>query len=119
MSLHSTDKDRFTNDGIDDLIHWALRDSVAGEEPSPHVWERIQGGVLARREAALASRPRRRKALKRRLWLSWLVGAGANFPVPGDPRIAWQRRLHAFDVRAPLSVLRMVEGKMATLRLVS
>ena len=32
----------YYNDEIDALVCWALRDSVAGEEPSPEVWYKIR-----------------------------------------------------------------------------
>ena len=34
-------------DAIDELIRWALLDEVAGEEPSPQVWQNIQTKVIA------------------------------------------------------------------------
>jgi len=119
MSSHRDDQDRSNSDGLDSLVRWALHDSVADAEPSPQVWERIKGRVLDDAAITKAHRPRRRRLPSSRLWLSWLVGAGAGYPVPGDPRAAWQRRLHAFDMRAPLSVMRIVEGKMPVLRLVA
>jgi hypothetical protein len=117
MSLHRADK--VVDDGLDSLIRWALYDSVADAEPSPQVWENIQESIASERKTTVARGPARRKIMPRRLWWGWLLGAGAQFPVPGDPRFAWQRRLHAFDMRAPLSIVRMIEGKMPTLRLVS
>jgi len=104
---------------LDSLIRWALHDSVADDEPSPEVWKRIQQDIVNERRTAVARTPVRPHGKPRRLWLGWLLGAGAEYPVPGDPRFAWQRRLHAFDMRAPLSIVRIVEGKMPTLRLVS
>jgi hypothetical protein len=117
MSSRRADRKRQTNHECDSLIRWALHDAVDGKEPSSRVWERIQQQISDDVSAAGASPPSR--LFSRRLWLGWLIGAGANFPVPGDPRLAWQRRLHAFDVRAPLSIVSIVEGKMSALRLVS
>ena len=117
MSSRRADRERHVNHELDSLIRWALHDAVDGEEPSPQVWERIQQRISDDVSAAGASPPPR--LFSRRLWLGWLIGAGANFPVPGDPRLAWQQRLHAFDVRAPLSVVSIVEGKMTALRLVA
>jgi hypothetical protein len=119
MSLPRANANRCTDDDLDGLIRCVLQESVAGAEPSPLVWERIQEQV-AGEERALTPRSRApHKSLSRRLWLGWLIGAGASFPVPGDPRAAWQRRLHVFDVRAPASIIRIIEGKMPSLRLVS
>ena len=117
MSSRRADRERHTHHDFDSLIRWTLHDAVDGEEPSPQVWERIQQRISDDVSATGASPPSR--LFSRRLWLGWLIGAGANFPVPGDPRLAWQQRLHAFDVRAPLSVVSIVEGKMTALRLVS
>jgi len=58
----------YQNDEIDALVRWALRDSVAGEEPPPEVWHKIR----ARLEQPKAqSHPRRGRALSAQL--SWLV----------------------------------------------
>jgi hypothetical protein len=119
MSSRRDDQDRSNTDGLDSLVRWALQDSVADAEPSPQVWERIKGRVLDDAAIAKARSPRWRRLPSSRMWLSWLVGAGAGYPVPGDPRAAWQRRLHAFDMRAPLSVMRIVEGQMPVLRVVA
>ena len=58
----------YYNDEIDALVCWALRDSVAGEEPSPEVWHQIR----ARLEQPKAqSHPQRGGLLS--VQLSWLV----------------------------------------------
>ncbi len=58
----------YQNDEIDALVRWALRDSVAGEEPPPEVWHKIR----ARLEQPKAqSHPRRERLLSAQL--SWLV----------------------------------------------
>jgi hypothetical protein len=117
MSSRRADRERQADHAFDSLIRWALHDTVDGAEPSPQVWERVQQRVSDDVSAAGTSPPSR--LFSRHLWLGWLLGAGADFPVPGDPRLAWQRRLHAFDVRAPLTVVSIVEGNMPALRLVS
>jgi hypothetical protein len=119
MSSHSADTGKANDERLDYLVRWALHGAVADAEPSPHLWERIQTRIIDGAGAATADAPARRKSSSRRGWLSQLAGAGAPYPVPGDPRLAWQRRLHAFDMRASLSILRITEGKMPFLRLVS
>ncbi len=119
MGMHSADKDGIANDGLDGLIRWALQDAVAGAEPSPQVWERLQQRVLDDGASAVAGPPPRKRPFTPRPWLAWLIGAGANYPVPGDPRLAWQRRLHGFDMRASLSIVRIIEGSIPVLRMVS
>jgi hypothetical protein len=58
----------YQSDEIDTLVRWALRDSVAGEEPSPDVWHRIR----ARLEQPKAqSHPQKGRGLVAQ-W-SWLV----------------------------------------------
>ena len=76
MSFHSknrknwptVEKSPYHNDEVDALVRWALRDSVAGEEPSPEVWHRIK----ARLEQPKAQFHHRRKRLLSAQW-SWLV----------------------------------------------
>jgi hypothetical protein len=118
MSLPKADKDQYIDDNLDVLLRWALQDSVAGAEPSSQVWQRIQQQIEGG-EPVVTDPPARHRVRSRRPWLGWLLGAGASFPVPGDPRSAWQRRLHAFDMRASLSIVRIVEGKMPSMRMVS
>jgi hypothetical protein len=111
MSSHSKDPD-VGLDNLDGMIRWALHEAVADAEPSPDLWERIENQVRS------VERRRRDRPL-RRLWLSWLIGAGASYPVPADPRLAWQRHLHAFDMRASLSMVRILESSMPVLRVVA
>ncbi len=118
MSLRSN-KHRLSDDDLDALIRWGLYDIVADTEPSSRVWQQIERQVREERRAAAPPKPVQHKKVTRRPWWGWLIGAGAEYPVPGDPRFAWQRRLHAFDMRAPVSVLRIVEGKLPAMRLVS
>jgi hypothetical protein len=73
MSFHRKswsrgEEDTYRNDEVDALVRWALRDSVAGEEPSPEVWDRIR----ARLEQSKVQRHLRRKGTLS-VQLSWLV----------------------------------------------
>jgi hypothetical protein len=73
MSFHrksrpTTEENTYQSDEMDALIRWALRNSVAGEEPSPEVWDRIRAGL----EQPKAQLPPRRKRLLVAQW-SWLV----------------------------------------------
>ncbi|HID62674.1 MAG TPA: hypothetical protein EYP49_08075 [Anaerolineae bacterium] len=58
----------YRSDEIDALIHWALRDSVAGEEPPPEIWHKIRAGL---EQSKVQSHPRRERFLVAQL--SWLV----------------------------------------------
>ena len=119
MSSHRADRDPFLDESLDGLIRWALHDEVHGAEPSPQVWERIQTRIRHEADSAVARPRQRQKPLSRRSWLGWLVGAGASFPVPGDPRAAWQRQMLASDMGLSLSIVRIIEGRMPVLRLVA
>jgi hypothetical protein len=119
MSSHRVDDEWSTNDSIDGLIRCALYDSVAGEEPSPQVWERIQGHATEEREQVALHLRIQRGMRSRRSWFAWLIGAGATFPVPADPRLAWQRRMDTYDARPPQSIVRLAECSMPVLRLVA
>jgi hypothetical protein len=107
------------NESLDGLIRWALHDGVHGAEPSPQAWERIQTRIRDGADSAVARPRKRQNPLSRRSWLGWLVGAGADFPVPGDPRAAWQRQMLAADMGMSLSIVRIIEGRMPILRLVA
>jgi anti-sigma-K factor RskA len=76
MSFHSknrknwpaVEENTYPYDEMDALVRWALRDSVADEEPPPEVWHQIK----ARLEQPKAqSYPRRGRLLSAQL--SWLV----------------------------------------------
>jgi hypothetical protein len=119
MSSRKANHEWSANDALDGLIRWAIRDSVADQEPSPDVWECIQQSLAQDYETVA---PRSRFSLRiapPRALFAWLVGAGADFPVPGDPRLAWQRRLCACDVRATQSIVRLAECTMPALRMVA
>ena len=58
----------YQSDEMDALVRWALRDSVAGEEPSPEVWHRIRARL---EQLKTKSPPRRGRVLSPQL--SWLV----------------------------------------------
>ena len=80
-------------DEIDELIRWALLDEVAGEEPSPQVWQNIQARVMARSWAmpgqSGAKWPWRRFASTLQAWAS---GFAASLDANWDPRLAPQER---------------------------
>ena len=47
MSFHrkswlKIEENTYPNDEMDTLVRWTLRDSVAGEEPPPEVWDKIR-----------------------------------------------------------------------------
>jgi anti-sigma-K factor RskA len=67
-SWPTAEENPYHNDEVDALVRWALRDSVAGEEPSPEVWHRIK----ARLEQPKTQFHHRRKRLLS-AQLSWLV----------------------------------------------
>ncbi|TEU11672.1 MAG: hypothetical protein E3J21_23035 [Anaerolineales bacterium] len=50
----------YQSDEIDALVRWALRDSVAGEEPPPEVWPKIRARLD---QPKAQSRPRRGRLL--------------------------------------------------------
>jgi hypothetical protein len=58
----------YQNDEMDALVRWALRDSVADEEPPPEVWHKIRARL---HQPKAQSHPRRRRLLSAQL--SWLV----------------------------------------------
>jgi hypothetical protein len=58
----------YQSDEMDALVRWALRDSVAGEEPSPEVWHRIRARL---EQPKVQSHPRSGRFLSPQL--SWLV----------------------------------------------
>jgi len=73
MSFHRkswprVEENTYRNDEVDALVRWALRESVAGEEPSPEVWDRIR----ARLEQSKVQPYLRRKGTLS-VQLSWLV----------------------------------------------
>jgi hypothetical protein len=67
-NLPTVEEDTYRNDEVDALVRWALRDSVAGEEPSPEVWHRIRARL---EQPKVQPRLRRKGALS--VQLSWLV----------------------------------------------
>jgi hypothetical protein len=62
------EENRYQSDEMDALVRWALRDSVAGEEPPPEVWH----GIRARLEQPKVQ-PRFRRKGSLSVQLSWLV----------------------------------------------
>jgi hypothetical protein len=115
MSFHRGQRGQSIENGLDQLIRCILYDSVADAEPSPQVWERIQKRILDEKPAAKKSVFGRYKTLFHSLWIDWSAGASISVPANTDPRVAWQPRLYFFDISAPLSFVRMFEGKMLVL----
>jgi hypothetical protein len=73
MSFHrkgwpTAEENTYPNDEMDALARWALRDSVAGEEPLPEVWDKIRARL---EQPEAQSRPQRKGLLVAQL--SWLV----------------------------------------------
>ena len=73
MSFHrkswpTVEKDTYQNDEIDALVRWVLQDSVAGEKPSPEVWDKIRARL---EQPKTQLHPRRGRLLSAQL--SWLV----------------------------------------------
>ncbi len=98
MSLHRT---RFTQlkpedqpvDAIDEWMRWALMNEVAGELPSPRVWQNIQAKIAAHSE--VTSRPSRARGLWRNLaslLQTYAVGFLAPLEVSLDSRLAPKER---------------------------
>jgi hypothetical protein len=73
MSFHrkswpKVEENTYRNDEVDALVRRALRDSVAGEEPSPEVWYKIRARL---EQPKTKLHPRRGRLLSAQL--SWLV----------------------------------------------
>jgi hypothetical protein len=75
-------------DMLDELIHWALVDEVAGEEPPPQVWQNIQARVTANSRAR-PSRWRVKRPWRR--FASILQACAWGFMAPLDAQ--WDSRL--------------------------
>ena len=80
-------------DEIDELIRWALLDEVAGEEPSPQVWQDIKTKIMMHSQAMPnqleGERPWRQFTSTLQAWtLGILAPLGANW----DPNLASQER---------------------------
>jgi len=80
-------------DEIDKLIRWTLVDEVAGEEPSPQVWQNIQAKIAARSQAMPSPpgmrRPWRQLASALRVWASDII---APLNTSWDLRLTPQER---------------------------
>ena len=115
MSFHREQRGQSVENGLDQLIRCILYDSVADAEPSPRVWERIQKRILDEKPTAKEGVFARYKTFLQSLWVDWSAGASVSLHASGDPRVAWQPKLYFFDISAPLSFVRMFEGKMLVL----
>jgi len=80
-------------DGLDELIRWALLDEVAGEEPSPQVWQSIQARLMLRPQAmpsqSRVKRPWRQLASALQ---TWALGITAPLDVVWDSRLTPRER---------------------------
>ena len=73
MSFHrknwpALEENTYSSDEMDALVRRVLRDSVAGEEPSPEAWHKIRGRL---EQPEAQSHPERKRLLSAQL--SWLV----------------------------------------------
>ena len=96
-------------DTIDELIRWALLDEVAGEEPSPQVWQNIQTRLKARSWAmpgqSRVERPWRQFAS---VLQAWTLGLIAPLDANWDPRLAPRERSYLiWRETLPLSMMPM------------
>jgi len=75
-------------DRVDELIRWALLDEVAGEEPSPQVWQSIQARLIPRPQVmpsqSRMKRPWRQLASALR---TWALGITAPLDMVWDSRL--------------------------------
>ena len=96
-------------DAIDELIRWALVDEVAGEEPSPQVWQNIQARLMARSWAMPSQsgveQPWRQFVSLLQAWASSFV---APLDANWDSRLAPQERSYLiWRETLPLSMMPM------------
>ncbi len=96
-------------DAIDELIRWALLDEVAGEEPSPQVWQNIQARLTARSRAIPSQsgveRPWRQFAS---VLQAWALGLIAPLDANWDSRLAPRERSYLiWRATLPLSMMPM------------
>lgn len=75
-------------DGLDELIRWALLDEVAGEEPSPQVWQNIQTRLMMRSQA-MPSQPGTKQPWRQ--FASALQAWASGITAP--PNVSWDSRL--------------------------
>ena len=80
MTLHR-EFQRDSSETVDVLIRIALRESVAGVEPSPHVWERIRERV---RRLATARQSREQIVFNQQPMLPSLVRASMLYLFAGN-----------------------------------
>jgi len=96
-------------DEIDGLIRWALLGEVAGEEPSPQVWQNIQARLTAHSRAMPSqsgvARPWRQFASTLR---AWALGITASLDANWDPKLVPQERSYLiWRATLPLSMMPM------------
>lgn len=96
-------------DGLDELIRWALLDEVAGEEPSPQVWQNIQAGLMVHSQAMPSQsgveQPWRQLAS---VLQAWALGIIAPLDANWDSRLAPRERSYLiWRETLPLSMMPM------------
>ncbi len=82
-------------DGLDELIRWALLDEVAGEEPSPQVWQNIQTRLMMRSQA-MPSQPGTERPWRQfaSALQAWALGITAPLNVSWDSRLTPRERAY-------------------------
>ncbi len=96
-------------DGLDELIRWALLDEVAGEEPSPLVWQNIQTRLMVRFQA-MPSQPGMERPWRQfaSALQAWALGITAPLNVSWDSRLAPRERSYLiWRETLPLSMMPM------------
>jgi len=80
-------------DGLDELIRWALLDEVAGEEPSPQVWQNIQARLMVRSQA-MPSQPGTERPWRQfaSTLQAWALGIIAPLDASWDSRLSPRER---------------------------
>lgn len=108
MNSHKNVQRDIAPDALDSVIRWALHDSVTGAEPSPQGWERLKRR-LADEQAGVQTE---KSGLFRRIGRAWtfsLVRPSIALPLP----------LYDWHANRLTHTMRIVEGKMPVLRVVS
>ena len=103
MSLTRADRGQSV-DKIDCVIRWTLRDSVAGTQPSPQVWNRIRQRILDDAGQATANAPVWNETLLR-LLLNLGLTLRYSFGLSGGN---WQQTALTRKLVAEMALMRML-----------